>query len=127
MVRVGGRPHALEIDSVRGLALVTTDGPLDDEGRPLGPGVVDLLDADSGAVVRAVPVGVAPHAIAVDERQGRAIIVNSGGGMGAPSGWEMTWVSGIRRWLPWLPVSPFAHTARPAPASVSILDLRAVR
>jgi len=125
-VRVGGRPHAIAIDSARGLVLVAADGPLDGGGRPLGPGVVDLLDAGSGAMVRAVVVGVAPRAIAVDSRRGRAIIVNSGGVTRAPVGWATVWASRLRRWLPWLPRSP-PTTTDCAPASVTILDLQAAR
>ena len=127
MVRVGERPHAIAIDSARGLVLVATDGPLDDEGRPLGPGVVDLLDAGSGSIVRAVVVGVAPRAIAVDSLRGRAIIVNSGGVIRPPAGWATVWASRLRRWLPWLPVSPPSPPAGHAPTSVTILDLRAAR
>ncbi len=126
-VRVGAHPHAIAIDGTHGLVLVAADGPLDGGGRPLGPGQVDLLDAGSGAVVQVVAVGVAPRAIAVDGRQGRAIIVNSGGAVGAPAGWATWWASRVRRWLPWTPVSPASPTASHAPASVSVLDLHAAR
>jgi len=126
-VRVGMHPHALAIDSMRGLVLIATDGPLDDQGRSLGPGVVDLLDAASGAAVRAVPVGVAPRAVAIDAWHGLAIVVNSGGAMGAPAEGATAWVSRLRRWLPWVPALVPVPSAGRAPASVTILDLRAAR
>ena len=126
-VRVSESPQALAIDDARGLVLVAADGPLDAQGLPVGPGVVDALDANSGAVVRTVGVGVAPRAIAVDARNGRAIVLNSGGVVDPPSGWARGWALRVRRWLPWAPVTPPDPTAGHAPASITILDLQAMR
>jgi len=122
-VRVSVSPRAIAIDSTRGLVLVAADGPLDAQGYPVGPGVVDVLDAGSSAVVRTVAVGVAPRAIAVDGQGGRVIVINSGGVVGAPFGWA----SRLWRWPPWTPVSPPDPSAGRAPASVTILDLQAAR
>jgi len=43
-----------------------------------GLGTVQMLDARSGIVLRAVPVGVNPEAVAVDARRGRIFVVNAG-------------------------------------------------
>ncbi len=126
-IRVSVSPRAIAIDNARGLVLVAADGPLDAQGYPVGPGVVDVLDASSGIVVRTIGVGVAPRAIAVDERGGRAIVVNSGGVVDTPSGWATGWALRLRRWLPWAPVPPPDPPAGRAPASVTILDLPSTR
>src|SRR5205085_8052292 len=41
-----------------------------------GPGSIDVLDATSGALQRVIPVGMFPHALAVDDEHGRAFVAN---------------------------------------------------
>ena len=48
---------------------------------------MSVLDARSGVVLRTVVVGVAPIAVAVDERSGRAVVVNAGGPVRIPDTW----------------------------------------
>jgi DNA-binding beta-propeller fold protein YncE len=45
---------------------------------PLGPGSLHVLDARTGAPLALVSVGMAPNAIAVDERRNRVYVVNAG-------------------------------------------------
>jgi hypothetical protein len=69
-----------------------------------------------------IPVGVALSAIAVDERAGRAFILNSGGtreDKGGPDTWR--WVPAwIRHHLPFLQQEK--TRLHPAPTSVSVID-----
>ena len=53
--------------------LVVNTGAVDSNGVPLG-GSVRVLDARSGVVLRTVAVGVAPIAVAVDERRPHACL-----------------------------------------------------
>jgi DNA-binding beta-propeller fold protein YncE len=100
--------------------LVANMGVTDTNGLPAGAGSVDIVSALDGAVLRTVPVGVAPSALAVNERTGRAVVVNAGGPIHVRGLWD---------WLPrWL-VSrlPFlsslqAPGTRTVPGSVSVLS-----
>src|SRR5438067_11821030 len=42
-----------------------------------GANTLSLLDLSSGRVLRTVPVGPSPTALAVDERRGRVLVLNS--------------------------------------------------
>jgi YVTN family beta-propeller protein len=92
------------------------------QNMPMGSGSVSVLDARSGRLLRTIPVGVAPSAIAVDERAGRAFILNSGGtweDKGGPDTWR--WVPAwIRHHLPFLQQQK--TRLHPAPTSVSVID-----
>jgi DNA-binding beta-propeller fold protein YncE len=117
-VPVGIGPGAMAVDARRHHLLVTNVGAMDSAGNPLGPGRVSVLDTRSGAVLRTVPVGLAPGDVAVDERAGRALVLNLGGTVHVTDAW---------RWLPsWLRRLPFvprqAPAARTVGGSVTVLD-----
>jgi len=78
-VPVGASPVALAIDRRTGRLLVANQG-LPGPGSFMAAGTVSVLDARSGRLVRAVPVGSRPMGIVVDERTGRAFISNNLGG-----------------------------------------------
>jgi len=115
-------PRTLAVDARRGRVFVTAWGRTDATGLPAGTGRVHILDASTGAVRATITVGVAPVAISVEERSGRAIIVNGGGVVDADGGWPGQLRRRARQWLPWLPwLLPDATKQRPAPGSISVL------
>jgi hypothetical protein len=95
-------------------------GPVDAMGVPSGPGTVSMLDARTGALLRTATVGVAPDALAVDERTGRAVVACAGGQIrphAAP-----TWLpSSLQRWLPFLR-APAPAGQRDVSGTISVLD-----
>jgi YVTN family beta-propeller protein len=117
-VAVGQNPDAVAVDERQGRVYVASEGATDAAGNPVGPGSVEVLDARSGQVARTMAVGVAPSAVAVDERSGDAFVVNAGGTVSRPGAgaWVPRWVW---RWLPFLP-SRNAQT-RTVPCSVSVV------
>jgi DNA-binding beta-propeller fold protein YncE len=119
-ITAGGHPSALAVDARRGRVLVANMGVTDTNGLPTGAGRVDIVSALDGAVLRSVPVGVAPSALAIDERTGRAVVVNAGGPVHVPSLWDWLprWL--VRR-LPFLSSlqAPGTHTV---PGSISVLS-----
>src|SRR5919199_499155 len=97
---------AMAVDARHQHLLVTNVGAMDSAGNPLGPGRVSVLDTRSGVVLRTVPVGLAPGDVAVDERAGRALVLNLGGTVHVTDAW---------RWLPsWLRRLPFVPRQAPA-------------
>ena len=109
----------MAVDARHAHLLVTNVGAMDRMGTPLGPGRVSVLDTRSGAVRRTVPVGIAPGDVAVDERAGRALVLNLGGTVHVTDVW--TWLpSWLRWWLPFLPRQ--APGARTVGGSVTVLD-----
>ena len=64
----------LAVDERGGRAYVVVRGPT---GRV---GHVAVLDAATGTVRRAIPVGLDPRDVTVDGRGGRVVVVNAGGG-----------------------------------------------
>jgi DNA-binding beta-propeller fold protein YncE len=118
-ITAGGYPSALAVDARRGRVLVANMGVTDSNGLPTGAGRVDIVSALDGAVLRSVPVGVAPSALAIDERTGRAVVVNAGGPVHVPGLWDWLprWL--VRR-LPFL--SSQAPGTRTVPGSISVLS-----
>jgi YVTN family beta-propeller protein len=101
-VPVGQNSDAVAVDERQGRVYVASEGATDAAGNPVDPGSVEVLDARTGQITRTMAVGVAPSAIAVDERTGDAFVVNAGGPLSRPSAWA--WVPRwVRRWLPFLP------------------------
>ncbi len=115
-----------------GQVFVTDPGPMTHLAtigavNPIGRGHVRMLDARSGTILRTVTVGLLPYAVAVDARQGRALVVNAGcpaprlacGTARSPNVPDALprW---LRRWLPWLPSVPAAPPA--TDGTVSVLD-----
>ena len=116
---LGGLPTDVVVDSRRRHVLVVHTGAVDSNGVSLGGGSMSVLDARSGVVLRTVVVGVAPIAVAVDERSRRAVVVNAGDPVRIPDAWGQA-LDWLRRWLPFVP--PWATETRTAPGSVSIVD-----
>jgi YVTN family beta-propeller protein len=85
---------------------------------------VSVLDLRRGVVLRTLAVGVHPLGVAVDEKVGRAFVVNYGGSVREPTEWWAPWVSRLRRWLPWLP--HLMPVVRAEPAGVSVIDVSCV-
>ncbi len=94
---------------------------------PAGPNNADqmsgiaLFDGRTGNPSRGeIPTGVGPVALSVDERTGRAVVLNQGGVVAADDPWS--WMPGaLRHSLPFIP--PRRSATRAVPASVSIVDL----
>src|SRR5919201_1853783 len=123
-VTVGMLPTAVAVDARSGRVFVENKGPVDGNLVPLGNGTVTVLDAHSGAVLRTIGVGTYPTALAVDERAGRAFVVNaSGTTMRTSQGWcerAVQWLQPAR--LPWLPRPATPPLIRSVTGSVSMLD-----
>jgi len=112
---------ALAVDARRGRILVALQGATDPlDGQTFSaPGRVLVFDAGTGALVRTVAAGYAPQAMAVDERDGRIVILNAAVRVRVPDQWA--WIPRwTRRWLPFLP--PSGPSTRVAPGEVWILD-----
>src|ERR671936_46525 len=82
-VAVGRDPLALAVDERTGHVFVAKNElGLQDQLSlalnccPRGKGSVTVLDARSGAIQRTVHVGLSPLAIGVDQRTGRAFVIN---------------------------------------------------
>ena len=117
---VGSMPGPLVVDTQRHRVLVATVGALDSAGNPLGPGTLNVLDAQTGAVIGTIPVGMAPGDIALDERAQRALVLNFGGTVPLPDAWG--WLPPqLRRRLPF--VAQHAQGTRMVPGSVTVLDM----
>jgi DNA-binding beta-propeller fold protein YncE len=118
-IAAGEHPSALAIDARRGRVFVADMGATDANGIPTGAGSVAIVNAATGAVLRTVPVGVAPSALAIDERTGRAVVVNAGGPVHRRGPWDALprWL--VRR-LPFL-ASPDPDT-RTVAGSVGVLS-----
>jgi YVTN family beta-propeller protein len=123
-VTVGMLPTAVAIDARSRRVFVANKGPVDSNLVPLGNGTVTVLDERSGAVLRGVGVGTYPTAIAVDERAGRAFVINaSGTTVRTSQGWweqAVQWLQPAR--LPWLPRPASPSLFHSATGSVSVLD-----
>jgi len=119
-VTVGSNPAGVAIDEQSGRILVTTLGPIDRMHGPTGAGSLQVVDERTGALVRTVPVGMAPYVVALDGPARRALVFNMGGGtvrVPDPWGWMPPW---LRRALPFLPRA--TSRTRTVPASVTIID-----
>jgi DNA-binding beta-propeller fold protein YncE len=71
-------PVAVAVDPLAGHAVVTNQGPLNQQGYPFVPGRAAILDAWTGAVVQTTPIGISPQALAVDGRYHQAFVLNQG-------------------------------------------------
>jgi len=122
---VGDTPTAIAVDQGSDHVLVTTSiaDPTDPMGHVVGYGSVHVLDATTGMALWTVPVGVAPVALAIDERTHQAVVTNAGVNTdGTPvmvrtlpaPGW-LTW---LHSRLPFVPLPRAASTA----GSITILD-----
>jgi len=113
----------LAVDPARGRVYGVAFGRADANGRALGAGVLRVLDARTGAVLRSTAVGVNPLAVAVDASTGRVVVVDAGGAgdAGGAAAGSDPW-SLLRRALPrWLPL-PAPRGAVSVPGDVRVLD-----
>ncbi len=95
-------------------------GPAGLAGIDAAPGTVSVLDEHGGRLLGTATVGVNPGAIAVDERTGRAYVVDNGGLVRPADDWK--WVpGGVRRLLPFVPPPPGRPMVN-APVSVTVVD-----
>jgi len=105
-ITVGQFPTAMVVDTRRGRAYVASR----DEAASFNPtttGSVSVLDTRTGAILRTIPVGVDPVALAVDEGSGRVFVATRGGATVVPDAWG--WLPGwLRGRLPFLP-TPGPH------------------
>jgi YVTN family beta-propeller protein len=98
-VATGGPASAVAIDSRRGRIYVAHADLPYSRGVHSGPGTVSVLDARTGAILRTLPVGIAPTSLAIDESTGRVIVVNAGGRVQVHDAW--TWLPGsLQRYVP---------------------------
>lgn len=113
-------PDGVAIDEYTGQLLVGHAGPKRSDGTFMGVGHVDVRDGRTGRLLRDIPVGVGPGAIAVDPRTGQALVVNEGGAIRVVDawGWVPTW---LRQHIPMLPPPP--APVRQVPSSVSVIAL----
>lgn len=120
VIPVNGTVSALALDARRHRLFVLRAGNVNGNGVSASAGSVSVIDTRSGAVLRTLPAGVAPGAMAIDEQTGRAVIVNAGGQVSGPDlwGWLPHW---LRSHLPFLPGS--SSTTRTVPGSVTVIDL----
>jgi YVTN family beta-propeller protein len=85
-----------------------------------GAGSVSVLDAQSGRLLRTIPVGQHPMSLAVDAVTARLFVVNTNAGCRRPfSPWDGV-PAGVRQVLPFLPAP-----ARPSchrPGTVTVID-----
>jgi DNA-binding beta-propeller fold protein YncE len=125
MLQLGPAAGDMFLDEQHGRLLVSVRGPLNDWGNPIGPGHLAVLDAQTGTVLRTVEAGWNPTVIAVDDRTGRALVLEAGVHLqpgepalsrSDPLGWLPQWLRGH---LP-LPSSP--GQARIVPARLTLLD-----
>ena len=119
-VTVGSYPADAAIDEQSGRIFVASLGPIDQMHGPTGTGSLQVVDEHTGAVVRTVPVGMAPFIVALDGPARRVLVFNMGGGtvrVPDPWSWVPPW---LRRVLPFLP--PGVSRTRSVPASVTIID-----
>jgi hypothetical protein len=117
------------VDGHTDQVLVSALGRQDAAGHVTGFGTVSVLDGRTLTVQRAIGVGVAPADLAVDEREGHALVVNS---LYNPSdcslavvqpaeAWWAPEVRALTQWLPWLPLPAPTSPAGPTTGSVSLL------
>lgn len=97
-----GLASALAVDEARERVYVSTPGPLDRAGVPLGHGLLHVVDTRSGARQQTIAVGVNPHALAVDASTGRIIVTNGGGVVRHAATWAEQAIHWARQRLPGL-------------------------
>ena len=124
VTHVTANTTALSMDAVHEHLLVVSIGPTDALGRPHTDGILSVIDARSGRLLRTLRVGACPTAIAVDERSDRAFVLNThsnpDGSRARIMEEENTLLSGLRAVMAWLPWDAAAMPA--ATGSVTVLN-----
>jgi DNA-binding beta-propeller fold protein YncE len=106
--------RGLAIDERRHRLYVVPFAPSTGTGIATSPSSVRVLDTRSGVLLATIPVGWYAGPLAVDERNGRVFVLNSGGRIVVPDAWAWLPV-GLRSWLSFLPHqgSTLARLAEP--------------
>jgi len=116
-IPVGRFPLAVALDTRRGRAYVVSRDSAS-SFNPTDTGSVSVIDTRTGGLLRTIPVGVDPMAVAVDMDSGRVFVATSGGASVVPDAWR--WVpSWLRDRLPFLP--PPGSRLRVFPPGVTAL------
>jgi len=112
-IPVGQFPLAVALDARRGRVYVVSRDSAS-SFNPTDTGSVSVIDTRMGAVLRTIPVGVDPVAVAVDVDSGRVFVVTRGGARETPDAWR--WVPDwLRDKLPFLPPpGPRLHVFSPS-------------
>ncbi len=76
--RVGLDPSAVAVAERSGRVFVVNRGGSSAQSLSSQLGSVSVLDSSTGRVLHSAVVGVAPQAIAIDERSGRVVVANRG-------------------------------------------------
>ena len=106
---VGTHLTAAALDR-RGHVLMVSTDHIDTRGYPTGDGDLRIVDLRGGQLLRTIRVGIAPIAVAVDDRTSRAFVLNANSNpdftplnprlqRAAPT----NWLSRFHQWLPFLP------------------------
>jgi DNA-binding beta-propeller fold protein YncE len=113
---VGMTPQAIAIDAHAERVYIANAGVQDGRGVVTVRGSVSVLDARSGALLRTLTAGLSPQAVGVDERSGRAFVVDRGGKLVRDDwNWLPSWMRGY---------PPFSQTPQvvTVPGSIEIID-----
>ncbi len=123
-------PTAVMVNPVTHHLLVTSAGPTDVFGVPLGAGSLSVLDPSSGASLQQIEMGILPASMFFDLRSGHLFVVNFTSDMqqGAltrtyPDSWwsqQLRHVKGVAAWLPFKAPAP---PTPPTDVTVITLDL----
>jgi len=116
-ILVGRFPVAVALDARRGRVYVVSRDSAS-SFNPTDTGSVSVIDTRTGGLLRTIPVGVDPVAVAVDADSGRVFVATRGGASETPDAWR--WVPDwLRDRLPFLP-PPGSHL-RVFPSGVTAL------
>jgi hypothetical protein len=123
-------PLALLMNPRTGHLLVTSAGPTDSLGEPLGDGTLSVLDMGRGSILRQVEVGIVPGSMFADRNAGRLLVVNYTTDLGSypitRSYSDGPWPHFLRQlkgWVGWLPFSAPQQPTPPVDVTVTTLDL----
>jgi DNA-binding beta-propeller fold protein YncE len=125
---VDPNPLSVLINPLTGHVLVTSAGPVDLLGQPLGNGILTVLDPATGATLKRIDVGITPGGLTIDVHSQRLFVCNYttdlDGNMLYRRPLESWWARAQRRLkqaMGWLPFSA-PPPAVPGHASVTVLD-----
>jgi DNA-binding beta-propeller fold protein YncE len=119
-IRVGA-DAALALDARREHLLIAGAAPVDSAGLSHGAGQLQVVNLKNGAVLRAIPLGLAPCAVFIDQQADRVLVLDRGGLQAVRD--PLAWLpNSVRASLPYLS-APGLH-ARQVQGSIAVLDLK---
>jgi hypothetical protein len=128
---VPANPTALLVNPVTDHLLVTSAGPVDSLGEPLGNGVLSVLDSNSGATIKRIDLGILPGDLFADQNTGHLVVVNFSTDMSGNAllrtysdGWWNQMQRGLKGAMNWLPFTAPAAPSPPVDDTVMLLDLK---